>query len=82
MPIGLGLMFIGLTNVFLFTCAVLNYIRVIKQAWEPVVYLGIFISFTRVFFHYATCKDSIRARKRYAWAMFLTTSLECSLLVW
>ena len=81
-PIGLGLMLIGLTNAFLLACAVLNYLRVVKRAWEPLIYLGLLISFTRVFFHYATCKDSINARKRYALAMFLTTCLEGVMLTW
>lgn len=82
LPSGLGLMLIGITNVTLLACALLNYIRVIKRAWEPLIYIGVFIAFIRVFFHYATCKDSIGARKRYAWAMFLSTLLEGLMLVW
>ena len=62
--------------------AVLNYIRVIKRAWDPLIYIGIFIAFTRVFFHYATCKDSIGTRRNYAWVMFLTTCLEGGMLFW
>ena len=82
LPLGLGLMLIGITNVALFACAVLNYIRVIKRAWEPLIYIGLFIAFTRVFFHYATCKDSIGTRRNYAWVMFLTTCLEGGMLFW
>jgi hypothetical protein len=82
LPSGLGLLFIGIINLTLFSCAVLNYCRVVKQAWDPLIYIGLFIAFTRVFFHYATCKDSIGARRRYAWVMFLTTCLEGGMLVW
>lgn len=82
LPLGLGLLLIGITNVFLLGCAVLNFVRVIKQSYDPLIYIGLFIAFTRVFFHYATCKDSIAARRRYAWVMFLTTCIEGGMIFW
>ena len=78
----LGMLLIGLLNLFLFICAVLNFIRVIKVAWDPITWVGLLIATLRELTYLMTCKDSIATRRNFMWAMFLTTCLEGAMLFW
>ena len=59
---GFGKHLIGATNIFLWLCTLINFIRVIKVAWNPLTWVALALTTLRVLFYFRLCCDSIPAR--------------------
>lgn len=59
---GLGKHLIGATNIFLWFCTLMNFIRVIKADWNPLTWVELLITTLRTLFYFRLCCDSIPAR--------------------